>query len=1387
MNKIFTYALCAAGLLSGGVSAMAAPLATGSVKLFSLTVNRSEIDGTMQIDLGANDGQKVQVDWGNGEISDPVVIGRYQTGSNDEFNPTSVKGVVAGTTITFYGADPKGITFLGAEWTRFKDSVTGEVEEEAKIKSVEISSLTSLRELLLSYNQLTALDLTSQTNLVSLDVADNNLVKDNFKLPASTTLTSINVSNNFNVATGVLNEGAGSNQVLGTDWSLCPNLNILNVSGNDYLYVGWFDSDSFDVSKNTKLTTLTMNGCKQSSVDLSANTALKTFNGQWNGFTSLNVSSMVAKGSIVFVAHNKLSRITLPETDASNKMLRVNLSYNNFTFSNLPTPGMTANSANYVYANQSKIKASLSASNTIDFTSLAKVGDTASVFVWKSGDEVLSNYTDQNGVFTFTSDVKDAVCEITNAVFPNLTLSTTASTSLGLLPVMFTMDVVPDGDKKTSFVLASNNPAGQDIFIDWGDGNYVGPFTVPFLSYEWTPDTKFESVPKGDKITVKGEPTTLESLMSNGTWKFADKSKTSIFADAFDLSALTTLKYLDLKNNDLTKIDLSANQELRKVVLESNMLKTFSASLPKLETLNVGNYVSSNKYQYGDNAITSLSFSKLPKLKSLTVSGLKLKTLNFSEMPNIESVYAIASGIETVVPAGDKLTYLSLNSNNLKAIDLSGITAKCNVFLIGNQLESIVAPYNIGNLNVSNNKLTFATLPEVSSISGTLTYSPQAAMPLPVKWNNTVDLASQYAVDEVATTFTWKKDDGSAFNGKYDVKDGVFKFEENFEKISCDMKNASFPKLTLTTEALTSPSLLYTKMLSLDAKPDGAKTVTFAIGHSTADGQKVYVDYGNGDVVGPFSVPAKGTGSVADNIVGVPAGDVITVYGLPADVHTFKCNGAYDWASSLPKTIMVTGGDFSALENLTELNLNYNLFTSALDLSKNQKLEKFTALCNNFDSFSASLPKLTSLDLSNYGSSFKYKYGKNNVKTIDFEAIPALRTLTLNYNNAEGEARGFDFSAGQNLEIITSFASSLTSVTLPAGKLYDVNVGYNKLENLDASAMVASEGFSGKSLKVNATNNALYEVKINPATTVLNLSANKLMGASEAPEADDVNLSQNALVAAPSYPKASTLNLSGNALTYYSIASGKMVDLSKNQLCYVAFGENALVENLNVSDNLITDLDLSAQVKLNTLNVAKNRLTWLDASKMFLLEESGFWGPSKTLSIDASDNQLKEVTIPEGTQVLKVEGNALTFATLPAVSAVADTYKYANQAAVAVEAKENVVDLSALAVAGDKVTSFVWKSGETEIAPADYNVAEGVFTFSKVFGNAVCTMTNESFPLLTLSTVPVQITLPSAVVGVESDNAPVEYFNLQGVKVSGLEPGVYVRRQGNKTSKVVVR
>ncbi len=74
---------------------------------------------------------------------------------------------------------------------------------------------------------------------------------------------------------------------------------------------------------------------------------------------------------------------------------------------------------------------------------------------------------------------------------------------------------------------------------------------------------------------------------------------------------------------------------------------------------------------------------------------------------------------------------------------------------------------------------------------------------------------------------------------------------------------------------------------------------------------------------------------------------------------------------------------------------------------------------------------------------------------------------------------------------------------------------------------------------------------------------------------------------------------------------------------------------------------------------------------------------------------------------------------------------------------------------------------------------------------AVLFRNNQKVPLLVqgIKLFTYTDTNPDAAVGeiTTDNNAPVEYYNLQGVRVSGDQPGVYVRRQGSSVSKVIIK
>lgn len=89
--------------------------------------------------------------------------------------------------------------------------------------------------------------------------------------------------------------------------------------------------------------------------------------------------------------------------------------------------------------------------------------------------------------------------------------------------------------------------------------------------------------------------------------------------------------------------------------------------------------------------------------------------------------------------------------------------------------------------------------------------------------------------------------------------------------------------------------------------------------------------------------------------------------------------------------------------------------------------------------------------------------------------------------------------------------------------------------------------------------------------------------------------------------------------------------------------------------------------------------------------------------------------------------------------------------------------------------------------------ADNVLTFDTAAGHEVksVTITNlaSGGATIGLKTMTVTFSTVNAITDVEIDeNAPVEYYNLQGVRINGeLTPGLYIRRQGNAATKVIVK
>lgn len=656
MAKFFTYSLLAAAL--GFASpAFADDAATPAL---TFTVDRAAVESKMVFQISATDGATIQVDWGDGVLKD-VTIADYDAAG---YVFTEVDGTIAGTSIKVYAPDASKINYLSADWTQADDA-------DAKIKGINVSQLAGLKELILDNNNIGSLDISKCVALTTLRASDNRLTSLTFG--ENPNLKTVTVSNNFNVTSGSLNSGAGNNQVLAADWSKLPELSSLNVAANLYSELGW--SDTFDISKNTKLATLNINGCGISELDLTPFTSLKTLNAQWNSLEKADLSGMMANGA-----------------------------------------------------------------------------------------------------------------------FPSLTLSTTAIT-VGQSEVwprmLFSFIVAPEAAGKTMTLNISTTDK-QSVQVDWGNGTLSNPVQTKNYETDWEYGTPTGKV-AGTNVTVYGsDPTTINKL--DLAWDKEAGAETKILSA--NLSKLSGMDDLTVASNALTSLDLTGNAALAKLYINGNNISDIrfpeNCALTRIEAQNTA--------EAGENDLFKVDLSKATKLNYLVINfnnkNAEATTINLENNTELATLMATDCNLETIdVSKLAKLAQLTVNNNNLSTVDVSQMNEKGRLFAMNNKISSLVLPAKLATLNVSNNKLTFETLPS-TSIATNYTYNNQKPMVVTAA-EGKVDLSSQAMVDNVETVYVWTS--GTEEIKDFSVMNGLFTFTKSAEKAVCTMTNAMLPKLSLTT------------------------------------------------------------------------------------------------------------------------------------------------------------------------------------------------------------------------------------------------------------------------------------------------------------------------------------------------------------------------------------------------------------------------------------------------------------------------------------------------------------------------------------------------------------------------------------------------------------
>ncbi len=204
--------------------------------------------------------------------------------------------------------------------------INDDISDDGKVPTSEIETLTSLDvsslniidltgiedfvaliDLDAEQNNLTALDLSNNTLLETVDLDSNDLAT--LTLPTNGSLVTFICNNNPNLTT----LDFSGNTTLQTVQSINNGLTTVNLSGLTALTSLSLNNNSLsavDISYSTNLETLTLSGNALTSMDLSNNTNLTYLNTESNNLSSLDISNNTAL-EYLFFSNNNIASIDI--------------------------------------------------------------------------------------------------------------------------------------------------------------------------------------------------------------------------------------------------------------------------------------------------------------------------------------------------------------------------------------------------------------------------------------------------------------------------------------------------------------------------------------------------------------------------------------------------------------------------------------------------------------------------------------------------------------------------------------------------------------------------------------------------------------------------------------------------------------------------------------------------------------------------------------------------------------------------------------------------------------------------------------------------------------------------------------------------------------------
>ena len=1069
-----------------------------------------------------------------------------------------------------------------------------------------IEDFVDLATLNCAYNSLTSINVSSNSNLESLDFSSNQI--SNINLNANLSLKSLS---------------CGYNQLGNLSISTNNSLETLDCSNNQL--------NSLDVSSNTLLTKLICSSNQLSNLSLTNNNNLSNINCSGNQLTYIDVSTKTSL-AILFCASNQLDSLNVMANDSltfldcsDNQIKSLDVNNNGFL------TNLTCSS------NQLSIL-DLAQNDSLQFLSCANNQLTNLDF---SNNLVLQNLICTANRLTNLNVSNNIALEGLDIAFnliSDLDLSTNTSLiSLNCSNNQLEILDIQNGknDIITNFNSTSNpnlrcikvdDPVAANNNVDWQKDD-IADYSVSCIPYTYVPDDNFEAalvddIPNDNYVpTANIENLTLLDIDSLGILDLTgiedfvslvtlDCSHNSIIN--LDMSTLVNLVNLDCSSDSLEALILNNTSNLTNLDVRNNPLLTCIQVDDVAAAIAEANWLEDNPAFYNLDCSTNKTYVPDDNFEKAlieygydhggldnyvitdsinTATNLDLSDQNILDLTGIEDFIALDSldcsmnKLMTLdVSANVNLLKLSCFSNYLTNLEVNNNPLLIKLLCGDNNLDNIIVSANdslqqfycdANNLN----EIELSNNIKLQSLNCNSNYITDIGIDLSANVNLTELFCSNNKLFTIDLTNQTLLENLDCANNKISLLD--LSNNSNLDRLDCSNNNLS--NLSLTED---------TVLVSLNCNSNQISNLDFSTNPLLRS-----VSCNNNELTSIIV-------STNDSIRELSASNnKLPLIVIDNNIYLRTLNVADNQLNSIS---LINNDSLRIIlcsnNNLSDLDLNNNIFLNTLHCDNNQ---------------------LNSLILMQNDSIIELSCSKNNLETIVLNNNLILKNLYIN----ENQLTDLDISVNSALENVSCSNNVIVDLDFSnASDLTSLTCSYNQLSSL--SVQNGNNGMLETFYSINNSNLTCIEIDDTSnigasweKDEIASFNENCHYSETYVPD-DNFEAALSVILSDPSNNDNYIPTAGVEVLTSLDISNQSISDLTGIQ-------DFIDLSSLIVSGNPIDSLDLSQNLNLVSLVCSNLQIDSLDLNNNIALEQLNF-----------SNNQITEINISNLTALTSLICNA---------------------------------------------------------------------------------------------------------------------------------------------------